>query len=261
MDALSTTSVRSDFNAKDYWTQSTRPLVSLVFIVPMLLLYEVGVIALGHNAVRNGADAWMREWLDLLGFGQYFLLPVLTCGILLGWHHITHQRWHVPAHVLALMWLESVVLALILLIIAHGQSEWFSEIRNFITCDTRRTSAAELSAGVIAYMGAGIYEELLFRLMLLPAVIALFRYMQFQMRTSVIAAIVLSSVLFSLAHYQLDFRFLVWHIRTTHGYSFEWFSFIFRFSAGVFFSLLFLRRGFGIAVGSHALYDILAVLL
>jgi membrane protease YdiL (CAAX protease family) len=37
-----------------------------------------------------------------------------------------------------------------------------------------------------------------------------------------------------------------------------WFAFSFRFLAGLFFSLLFVYRGFGIAVGTHAIYDMLA---
>jgi hypothetical protein len=36
-----------------------------------------------------------------------------------------------------------------------------------------------------------------------------------------------------------------------------WFGFVFRFLAGVFFSVLFVYRGFGIAAGSHAAYDVL----
>jgi membrane protease YdiL (CAAX protease family) len=134
-------------------------------------------------------------------------------------------------------------------------------VRSFITCDTTRPSSLASLDRMIGYLGAGIYEELLFRLMLLPATIAAFRYMQMTPKASMIAGVIVSSILFSLAHYRMEFRFLLWHVSMTHGYSFEWFSFVFRFSAGVFFSLLFLFRGFGIAAGSHAIYDILAVLL
>ena len=58
--------------AERYWVESRRPLASLVFIAPLLIVYEVGVLLLG---VQNGADAFMRRLLDLLGFGQHFLLP------------------------------------------------------------------------------------------------------------------------------------------------------------------------------------------
>ena len=38
---------------------------------------------------------------------------------------------------------------------------------------------------------------------------------------------------------------------------FTWFAFIFRWMAGVFFAWVFVFRGFGVAVGTHAMYDIL----
>jgi membrane protease YdiL (CAAX protease family) len=53
-------------------------------------------------------------------------------------------------------------------------------------------------------------------------------------------------VLFSLAHYVGPL-----------GDTLDLHSFTFRFLAGVFFALLFEARGFGIAAGSHAAYDIL----
>ena len=75
-----------------YWQQSRRPLASMAFVLPLLALYEVGVLVLGPSAVRNGADVWLRELLDLVGLSSYFLLPVLTLAVLLAWHHTTHQR-------------------------------------------------------------------------------------------------------------------------------------------------------------------------
>ncbi len=52
-----------------YWQQSRRPLVSLAFILPLLALYEGGVLLLGPSAIRNGADVWLRQLLDQLGLG------------------------------------------------------------------------------------------------------------------------------------------------------------------------------------------------
>ena len=72
---------------ESYWELSRRPLVSLVFIAPILLAYELGVLTLGVGQPRNAADIWLRQSLGALGFGQYVLLPLLTCGVLLGWHH------------------------------------------------------------------------------------------------------------------------------------------------------------------------------
>ena len=63
-------------------------------------------------------------------------------------------------------------------------------------------------------------------------------------------SITLTSLLFSAAH----------NIGPA-GEPLRWFSFLFRFIAGVFFAILFVYRGYGIAVGTHALYDILIGLL
>jgi membrane protease YdiL (CAAX protease family) len=72
---------------------------------------------------------------------------------------------------------------------------------------------------------------------------------------SAIIGIVIVSLLFSAVHYRIGI--LGW----THGDSFTLYSFTFRFLAGVFFAVLFQVRGFGIAAGSHAIYDILVGLL
>ena len=55
-----------------YWSDSRQPLASLIFVTPLLLTYEAGLIILGPNAVRNGPEVWLRWLLDRLGFGQYF---------------------------------------------------------------------------------------------------------------------------------------------------------------------------------------------
>ena len=79
-------------------------MASLLFAGPLLVIYETGLICLGPNAMRNGADAWLRQTLDLLGFNAYFLLPALTVGILLGWHHVLRQPWHVSPHASFTAW-------------------------------------------------------------------------------------------------------------------------------------------------------------
>ena len=58
---------------------------------------------LGRGSPRNGADVWLRTLLDSLGFGQYFLLPVLTIVGLLAWHHVEHDRWKCSVGILAAM--------------------------------------------------------------------------------------------------------------------------------------------------------------
>lgn len=222
-----------------YWEMSRTPLTSLVFSLPLVLAYEGGVLLLGHGSPRNGADVWLRQLLGLLGFGAYFLLPILTLVGLLAWHHIAHDRWHFRAGVLLGMAAESLLWAFLLLGIARLQESLWP-----LAVD--QGPLAGLLARFVGFCGAGLYEEVLFRLLLLPAVIWLLeRWGQPQFSAS-LWGVVLTSLLFSGAHYVGPL-----------GDTFALYSFTFRALAGMFFSLVFLARGFGIAAGAHAAYDLL----
>ena len=231
-------------------------MASLFFVAPMLLAYEAGVLVLGPQAVRNGADVWLRGLLDQIGFGQYFLLPLLTCSLLLAWHHTRRERWNVDWSVCYGMLAESSAFGLALLLVAQTQSTLFA---NHLPAAEVGAAASHIFGRCIGYFGAGIYEELLFRLMLLPAAIASLKWFGMSARWSVVTAVLGTSLLFSAAHYQYDFSLFGLHVASSYGDPFQLFSFSFRFLAGVFFSTLFVQRGFGVTAGSHALYDILIV--
>ena len=227
--------------AERYWSESRRPLASLVFIAPLLAIYELGVLFWG---VRNGADAFMRWALNLMGFGQHFLLPLLIVCILLGWHYVSRQPWRLSGGVIAGMAAESVMLGICLRMIAFLQHVLFQVIREPLAASIG--GALKHSVG---FLGAGIYEELLFRLIFLSLVAWISRRMGATPRMSMVIAVLLNSFVFAVAHYI-----------GAAGDTFVLFGFFFRVLAGVFFSLLFVFRGFGIAAGSHAAYDVLVEL-
>ena len=243
-----------------YWSEPARPLMSLVFVLPMLLLYEAGTILLGPEAARNGADVWLRHWLDLLGFSQHLLLPALVCGVLLAWHHTQRQAWQFTWSTYYGMLLESLLFGSLLLLVAEVQGRMLMHIdSSAVSCAAQ--TATPVPRGLVVYLGAGIYEELLFRLMLLPTLATALQMAGMRWRGSWIAAVLISSVLFAAVHYRVELTVLGYPLVLAHGDAFEWFSFVFRFLAGLAFALLFVYRGFGIAAGSHALYDVLAVVL
>ncbi|MEX2141333.1 MAG: CPBP family intramembrane glutamic endopeptidase [Pirellulales bacterium] len=234
----------------DYWQQSRRPLASLAFMAPLLLLYEIGVLVLGSHAVRNGADVWLRQLLDLVGFSQYFLLPLLTVAILLAWHHLTRQPWRVSLGLFYRMLAECAVLAVVLVIIARVQDSLLSVFMPGMSQTAIRAAIWDSFAGslaeIVGYVGAGVYEELLFRLMMLPVTAWLLKRCGCSTVQSLVGAIAVTSLLFAAAH----------HIGP-EGEPIVLRNFLFRTIAGVFFATLFVYRGFGIAAGTHALYDIL----
>lgn len=237
----------------EYWWQSRRPLAALAFVFPLLVLYEGGVLLLGAQAVRNGADVWLRQFLDGLGFGQYFLLPALTIGLLLAWHHVARDRWQISAVVLYVMFVECAVLGLALVFVARAQAILVVDsAAGWQTTEAACAALGPMLAGhgalvgrLLGFLGAGVYEEALFRLLLLPPVAGCARRLGARPGLRIACAVGLTSLVFAAAHYV-----------GPHGEAFEAFSFSFRAMAGVFFALLFVYRGFGIAAGTHALYDI-----
>jgi hypothetical protein len=239
---------------ESYWFQSQRPLTALAFIAPLLVAYELGVLLLGPNAIRNGADVWLRQLLEVAGFGQYFLLPALCVCILLGWQYTTRQPWEVSPRVLQSMACECIILALFLRVILQVQSSFFDP--SLFSPDTTTAAISvptqETFRRLVGFLGAGVYEELLFRLILLSSVAWLLRRLDATHAVSIVIAAIATSLFFATAHYVGP------HAEPFHWQSqWFWFTFLFRTLAGIFFSTLFILRGFGIAAGTHAGYDIL----
>jgi hypothetical protein len=237
-DSQDTTAI-CESSENTYWQISRTPLTSLIFSLPLILMYEGGVIILGYGSPRNGADVWLRQFLDQIGFGAYFLLPFLTIVGLLAWHHIAHDTWHFRAGILLGMAAESLLWAFLLITIANLHE-------TFWTVAVDNAPLVNLLSRFVGYCGAGLYEEVLFRLILLPTLIWLLRRCGVTPISAGVCAVCTTSVLFSAAHYVGPL-----------GEPFYLYSFTFRTLAGLFFSTLFLTRGFGITAGSHATYDLL----
>lgn len=229
----------------DYWSESRGPLASLLFLSPLLLVYEGGVLLEEAAAARNAADLWLRMILDALGLGHYFLLPMLLVALLLGWHYTTGARWRVSPATVFGMAIESAGLSFLLWLVLQWQAKLWQ-----ISAGAPISACPPWLVRTISYVGAGLYEELLFRLLLLPLVVGGFRLLGTSRSGSWIWGIVCTSGLFAIAH----------HL-TPAGEPWHWATFALRFSAGIFFCALFWLRGFGITAGTHAGYDILVGVL
>ncbi|HID21124.1 MAG TPA: CPBP family intramembrane metalloprotease [Planctomycetaceae bacterium] len=243
--------------SQEYWFQSRYPLSCLAFLLPLLVTYELGVLLLGGDradALRNGADFWLRDLLQRVGLHQPYLLPVLVVGLLLAWHIIGKYPRRVSLETLLGMLAESVLFGFCLIVIAQLEDMAF---RQWAVPASMAPHAVALSplqrqvaAQVVAFLGAGIYEEVLFRLLLLPACFVVLRLLLVPRNWAAVFAVLGTSLLFSAAHYM-----------GSTGEAFVWSTFVFRTLAGLFFALLFVFRGFGITVGSHAAYDLLVGVL
>jgi len=243
----------------DYWMAARRPLAGLLFVLPMLMAYELGVIwfRADVSSVRTGADAWMQAWMMDFGWQVPVFLPLLTIGILLMWHRARGDAWRCRGETLIAMAAESTFLAFLLAASGHL-------LKSLVPAAL--AAPPQTLVRSISFIGAGLYEEVLFRLILVPLLYLAFRTIRLERTTAWIGSILLVSLTFATCHYLQPSEAsapanLATAISHVAAHSDLWFGFLFRMLAGVFFSVVFLVRGFGIAVGAHVLYDLLAGVL
>lgn len=229
-----------------YFAAVKHPWSCLVFVAPLLFAYEIGLLFLGPSPdeFRNGADYWIRANLVRVGLPAV-TAPLLVIGMLIGWNFIsTDARPREPLAVWIGMVIESVVLAAMLFGVSRALYPLLQSL-------PRLEAAGQLPwNSLLRYFGAGIYEETLFRLMLFGVILGLFREAEFGELWSFGIAAAASALLFAGAH-NLG----------PAGDEFRGDVFLFRAGAGVFFASLHYWRGFGIVVGAHAGYDVLAGLI
>lgn len=221
-----------------YFSWSRDPAVGLFVVMPLWLAYEA--LRLKYVPQQwNLAQHWMLEVLDgLPGVLLNLVRVAILIGVVLAARSI-HRR-HIPwLRVGLVILLEGVVYALMLGPIGEQMTQ------HFLLSGSPPDEA--LAANLIGSLGAGIYEELLFRLVLMSLLGWLFfrvtETFSVPRWTGAAAAILASALLFSLFHYNLP-------------NAFEPRVFVFRTMAGILLGLLFLLRGIGVCVYTHAMYDV-----
>jgi len=227
--------------------------VNVVFVMPMLLVYLVCRFTVGE-AIENQAAESLRDLLRLLGRRTaYFLM--LTTGVALGTFAIRRLvRGSADVRVFPAMVVEGVLYGLLLGGLAQALSRvapvgrWFGVglFGGFSDLLTVPGGARGLGIAV----GAGIFEELLFRGLVCFALYRVVRSVLGADRYSAgTVAVVVSAFLFSAYHH--------WGVG---GEPWDAARFTFRFHAGVLLGVVFLTRGIGIAALAHGFYDAVVLL-
>jgi hypothetical protein len=222
----------------------------LLFLVPLLLAYEAGVFWLGGTepeALRNGADTWLRWGLEAFGLQQLYWAPALIVVVFLAWSWL--RRLDRPDDLPGVwmgMLVEGSLFAVGLWILNRELGPLLQRLGVELTVAAENPAAGR----IITYVGAGIYEEVMFRLLLFTGLIWVFSQVDLSPLLCTILAGVGSAALFAAAH----------HLGP-YGEAFNGYVFLFRALAGLYFALLYQLRGFGIAVGAHICYDVLVGVL
>ena len=233
-----------------YWRLSRAPRYSLVFAFPLLVLYELLAFALSRDAiagVRNGADVLLKSLFFAFG-GRWglvvFGVVLVGTAAALVWRDMKSSGRAISPRVFAGMLAESVVYAVLLGGITSALTGLV--LRVVPALASGPMGQLGLPTQLMVSLGAGIYEELLFRVLLVSGLAALARRgFGWSRGPAGVFAVVLGAVIFSAFHYI-----------GPYGDPFDVSSFVFRLVAGLIFSAMYLLRGFGITAWSHALYDV-----
>ena len=244
----------NDSSSPDYWSTAKEPWPSLLFILPFLVVYEIG-IHVHHSQMlsRNGADLWIRMLSVELGFAVEWAFPLLAPILLIAWQLAARRPWAWSYETLIGMFSESLIYSMALIVIGQLVATAFTGA--MAVCQMGSIARS------VAFLGAGIYEEMLFRLTLIPVIAVGLKLLLVPQRSAIVLAVVSSSLIFALAHYVNSLN-VIDPVELSRAFTLVsqtpelWFSFTFRLLAGLVFAVLFLIRGFGIAVGSHVLYDL-----
>jgi membrane protease YdiL (CAAX protease family) len=222
-----------------YFEESAAPLTSLVFLAPLIVLYELGTRwyasdPVSHVEQRIIAFSLMQQFFAFFGATGKYMPAAAVVSILLGWHIVRNDSWVTHVGYLLTMILESTLYALPLRALALVFSHYLPLY----------PSPDHARALLVLSVGAGIYEEMLFRMMAFCAMHFLFLdIMKMEKVKAFLLMVLISSVAFSAYHY-------------LGSEPFDWRSFVFRTLAGMYFAAIFIWRGFGITAGAHAAYDI-----
>lgn len=242
-----------------YWHAARAPRYSLTFAFPLLLLYELLAFTLSgseFSGVRNGADVLLKTvFVALGGRGGLVVFGLLLVGWG-AWIGVQDLRrsGRVEPWVFALMAAESVVYALGFGLVTSTLTGLLLPriLLSAQPAGPALSSLADssLATQVMISLGAGIYEELLFRVILVSGLAWLARRVFGWKATAAgLFAVLLGALIFSAFHYIGPYG-----DRLSLG------SFAFRTVAGLLFSTLYLVRGFGITAWTHALYDVFLAL-
>jgi len=229
---------------RNYWNQSRSPLYSLIFTIPLFLIYEAGILLLSSDdipSLRNGADVLMRQVLDVFGnFGVYGFGIIFLVGFILTFI-LQKQRWavtNIRSVYLLAMFAESIAWSGVLFLFMQSS-------RSLLLI----TDGKILIQQLILAVGAGIYEEFVFRVLLISGLgIVLKIIFQWKQVTANIVSVILAAIIFSLFHFMGNF-----------SDNFNFGLLIVRALAGIVLGVIYVMRGFGIVAYCHTFYD-LAVL-
>ncbi len=227
------------------------PLTSLLLVFPLFAVYQIGVLLM--PSTYNGADLITSEMLHLLhgNASTYLVVNVILALLFVVLVLVLRRNNSFDPRLFLPVLLESSIYALTMgSLICFVMIDFLHiDPKLAIACATGPEQASPLAKLVLS-IGAGVHEEIVFRLIMVGGGVWLFeRGLGLRRWLSIALAFVISSVLFSAAHHVIG------------GEPFRVGAFTYRLLCGLVFATLYQTRGFAVAVYTHALYDIYVLIV
>lgn len=218
------------------------------------MCYELAAFSLAGDAiagVRNGADVLLKSLFVGLGGRRGLLvfdLLLLAVGLSLVLRDRRRNPGPLQPRIFGGMLAEAIVGGLVFGVIAGALTAVI--LRDVPRLLILQAPALSVPTQLTVALGAGIYEELLFRVLLVGG-LAVFarRVLGWRPMPAGVMAALVGATIFSAFHYI-----------GPYGDPFSLPTFVFRLIAGLLFSAMYLVRGFGITAWTHALYDVFLIL-
>lgn len=242
-----------------YFSLSKSPRYSLTFALPLLVIYELMANAIQGptGGLRNGADVMLKALFSSVAgpsgpliFSALLVITIVALAV----RDVRRNPGGLRARVFLLMLVESAALALLLGFVVGLITAQLVTTFTVLSIGQRAAPGTLGSLGwptaLTVSLGAGLYEELLFRVLIVGGLmIAGRRLMGWGPVTTKAFAVLGGALVFAAFHYV-----------GPYGDALELKSFVFRTVAGLAFSGLFVARGFGITAWTHSLYDVFLVM-
>lgn len=238
----------------NYFGYSRTAYYAVIAALPLLVAYELLLTLSGgvtEVQVRNAADVWLRHIFISLGISHSNATLVMILGTILAIPVVRTKSIRLVPAFFGLMFLEAVAYGFTLgIIINYILTFLFSLFQPAVAAlalpylPLALPRDGGLAQGLALSIGAGLFEELFFRVILLSVLLYGTRLLVKGWLSAVIA-ITVAAFLFSLAHYVGPL-----------GEQLEIHGFLFRWLAGLLFTVLFYLRGFAITAYAHAIYDV-----
>lgn len=239
---------KANNSVKRYFSSTHSLLYSYLITLPLLLLYEA-LIYLSQpdteHAVRISVDVWIK-WL--FGFlGKDILSITLIFAALIGLVILYRERHKLSSLKLSYfftMFIEASVYAFALGILITSAVSGLLQMMQ-----ANPIEGLSIGQQLALSLGAGLYEELFFRVILVSLLLYIFKNFFTKKYVAFGMAMVIAAAIFSSVHYI-----------GAYGDPFTLGSFLFRFLFGLALNAIYIWRGFGIAAWTHAIYDLIVIL-